>query len=132
MNEEKIKQGGNMVEQNYKNELIQTLLEYYHYSVPGICYGQIKQYHDKLGMSYEGMYKTFLYVLEVKGLTFENQYGIGFVKVFYQEGHNYVRKQINNKPQIKTSRRQIIIKKRNHKPVLKKINLGDLDNESDR
>lgn len=116
-----------MVEQDYKNELIQTLLKYYHYSIPGICYGQLRNYHDKLGMTYEGMYKTFLYVLEVKGLAFDAKYGIGYVKVFYRDGHNYTKKPVNNKPQIKTSRRQIVIKKQNHKPVLKKIDLGDLD-----
>ena len=106
---------------------MQMILKYYHFSVPGICYGQIKQYHDKLGMSYKGMYNTFLYVLEVKGLTFEAKYGLGYVKYFYQEGHNYSKKSTNNKPQIKTSRRQIVIRKQNHKPVLKRIDLGDLD-----
>lgn len=116
-----------MVEQNYKNELIQMLLKYFHYSIPGICYGQLRNYHDKLGMTYEGIYKTFLYVLEVKGLTFEAKYGIGFVKVFYREGHNYTRKITNNKPQIKTMRREIVIKKQKHRPVIKKIDLGDLD-----
>lgn len=116
-----------MNEEKYKNELIQTLLKYFHYSVPGICYGQIKNYHDKLGMSYEGIYKTFLYVLEVKGLAFDAKYGIGFVKVFYRDGHNYVRKTINNRPRIKTTRKEIVIKKQKHRPVIKKIDLGDLD-----
>jgi hypothetical protein len=116
-----------MNEDDYKNDLTQIILKYYHFSVPGVVWGQIRQYHDKLGMTYEGMFKTFLYVLEVKGLTFENKYGIGFVKVFYQEGYNYTKRSANNKPYTKTSRRQIVIKKQNHKPVLKKIDLGDLD-----
>ena len=116
-----------MNEENYKNDLTQMILKYYHYKVPGLVWGQLKNYHDKLKMTYEGIYKTFLYVLEVKGLTFDVKYGIGFVKVFYQEGHNYTKRSVNNKPQIKTSRRQIVIKKQNHKPVLKKIDLGDLD-----
>ena len=116
-----------MNEENYKNDLTQMILKYYQYKVPGLVWGQLKNYHDKLKMTYEGMCKTFLYVLEVKGLTFEAKYGLGYVKYFYQEGHNYSKKPINNKPQIKTSRRQIIIKKQNHKPVLKKIDLGDLD-----
>lgn len=116
-----------MNEEDYKKELTEMVLKYYHFSVPGICYGQIKQYHDKLGMSYEGMYKTFLYVLEVKGLTFENKYGIGYVKFFYQEGHNYVRRSNDDKPKIKTSRRKIVIKKQKHRPVLKKIDLREID-----
>lgn len=119
-----------MTEQDYKNSLNQMLLKYYKYRVPGLVWGQIKNYHDKLGMSFEGMYKTFLYVLEVKGLTFEAKYGIGFVKVFYREGHNYVKRTTNNSPHTKTTRRKIVIKKQKHRPVLKKIdleNLGDLD-----
>ena len=114
-------------EQVYKSDLTQMLLKYYHYHVPGLIWGQLKNYHDKLGMSYEGMYKTFLYVLEVKGLTFDAKYGIGFVKVFYREGHNYVKKQTVKKPQIKTSGRKIVIKRQKHKPILRKIDLGDLD-----
>lgn len=116
-----------MNEDDYKNDLTQMVLKYFHFQVPGICWGQLRNYHDKLGMSYEGLYKTFLYVLEVKGLTFDAKYGIGYVKVFYRDGHNYTKRSINNKPQIKTSRRQIVIKKQSHKPVLKKIDLGDLD-----
>ena len=69
-----------MTEEDYKKELVQMIHKYYHYKVPGIVWNQIKKYHNKLGMSFEGMYKTFLYVLEVKGLTFEKQYGIGYVK----------------------------------------------------
>lgn len=116
-----------MNEDDYKNNLTEMILKFYHYKVPGLCWGQLRNYHDKLKMSYEGMCKTFLYVLEVKGLTFDIKYGIGFVKVFYQEGHNYTKRSVNNKPYTKISRRQIVIKKQNHKPVLKKIDLGDLD-----
>lgn len=102
-------------------------LKYYHYKVPGLVWGQLKNYHDKLGMTYEGMYRTFLYVLEVKGLTFEVKYGIGYVKFFYQEGHNYVKRSNDDKPKIKTSRRKIVIKKQKHRPVLKKIDLREID-----
>lgn len=116
-----------MNEEDYKNSLTQMILKYYHFKVPGLVYGQIKQYHDKLGMTYEGIYKTFLYVLEVKGLTFENKYGIGYVKYFYREGHNYTKKLINDRPYVKTGRRQITIKKQSHKPILKKINLNEID-----
>lgn len=116
-----------MTEEEYKKELTKMIQRYYNFKVPGIIYNQIKKYHDKLGMSYEGMYKTFLYVLEVKGLTFEAKYGIGYVKFFYQEGHNYTRKSHNNKPHIKTERRQIIIKKQKHRPVVKKINIREID-----
>lgn len=114
-------------EQIYKDKLTQMILRQYHYKIPGICWGQLNNYHDKLKMSYEGMYKTFLYVLEVKGLTFEAKYGIGYVKFFYQEGHNYVRRSNNDKPQIKTSRRKIVIKKQKHRPVVKKIDLREID-----
>ena len=118
-----------MTEQDYKNSLNQMLLKYYKYRVPGLVWGQLKNYHDKLEMSYEGIYKTFLYVLEVKGLTFENKYGIGLVKYYYKEGHNYTKKStINNaSPKVESLRRQITIKKRKHKPVLKTIDLGDID-----
>lgn len=116
-----------MTEQEYKDSLTQMILKYYHYKVPGLVYGQLKNYHDKLGLSFEGMYKTFLYVLEVKGLTFEQKYGIGYIKYFYQEGKNYVRKSHNNKPHIKTERRQITIKRQKHRPVVKKINMEDID-----
>ena len=75
-----------MTEEDYRKELIQMIQKYYHYKVPGIVYNQIKKYHDKLGFSNQWMYKTFLFVLEVKGLTFEAQYGLGWVKYFYQEG----------------------------------------------
>lgn len=116
-----------MNEEDYKKNLTQMILKFYHYKVPGVVFGQLKNYHDKLGMTYEGMYKTFLYVLEVKGLTFEKKYGIGFVKVFYGEGHNYARKTTNNKPHTKTTRRKIVIKKQSHRPVIKKIDLGDIE-----
>lgn len=116
-----------MNEEDYKNSLTQMILKYYKYKVPGLVWGQLKNYHDKLGMTYEGMHKTFLYVLEVKGLTFEDKYGIGYVKFFYQEGHSYLKRSNNDKPQIKTSRRKIIIKKQKHRPVLKKIDLREID-----
>lgn len=116
-----------MTEQDYKNSLTQMILKYYHFKVPGLVYGQIKQYHNKFGLTYEGMYKTFLYVLEVKGLTFEQKYGLGYVKYFYKEGHNYVRRQSNNKPQVKTDRRQITIKRQSHKPVVHKIDLNEIE-----
>lgn len=115
-----------MNEEDFKNSLTQMILKYYKYKVPGLVFGQIKQYHDKLGMTYEGMYKTFLYVLEVKGLTFEAKYGIGYVKFFYQEGKNYTRKSHNNNPQTKITRRQITIKKQSHKPVVQKININEI------
>lgn len=116
-----------MSEEDYKKELTEMVLKYYHFHVPGLIWGQIKNYHNKLGMTYEGIYKTFLYVLEVKGLIFENKYGLGYVKFFYQEGHNYVRRSNNDKPQIKTSRRKIVIKKQKHRPVVKKIDLDDIE-----
>lgn len=116
-----------MNEEDYKKELIQIIQRYYRYKVPGIVFNQIKKYHDKLGLSYEGMYKTFLFVLEVKGLMFEKQYGIGYVKFFYQEGHNYTKKLHNSKPQIKMSRREITIKKQKHRPVVKKIDIREID-----
>ena len=118
-----------MTEQDYKNSLNKMLLKYYKYRVPGLVWGQIKNYHDKLGMSYEEMYKTFLYVLEVKGPTFEKQYGIGYVKYFYQEGRSYTRKLNNDKPHVKTERRQITIKRQSHRPVVKKIDIREIDNE---
>ena len=116
-----------MTEQEYKNSLNQMLLKYYKYHVPGLVWGQLKNYHDKLGMTYEGIYKTFLYVLEVKGRTFEVKYGIGLVKYFYQEGKNYTRKSHNNKPHTKITRREITIKKQKHRPVVKKIDIREID-----
>lgn len=116
-----------MTEEDFRKELIQMIQKYYKYKVPGIVWNQIKKYHDKLGLSFEGMYKTFLFVLEVKGLTFEAKYGLGRVRYFYREGHNYVKKSINNKPHVKTERREITIKKQKHRPVLKKINMEDID-----
>ena len=116
-----------MTEEDYKKELIQMIQKYYHYKVPSMIWNQIKKYHDKLNLSYKGMYNTFLYVLEVKGLTFEAKYGIGYVKFFYQEGHSYTRRSHNSKTQIKTSRREITIKKQSHKPVVQKIDLNDIE-----
>ena len=116
-----------MNEQDYKNSLTQMILKYYRYKVPGLVWGQMKNYHDKLNMSYRGMYNTFLYVLEVKGFTFEQKFGIGYVKFFYQEGKNYTRKSHNNKPQTKTTRKYVTIKKRKHRPVVKKIDLREID-----
>lgn len=115
-----------MTEQDYKNSLTQMILKYYHYKVPGIVYAQLKIYHNKLNMSFQGMYNTFLYVLEVKGLTFEAKYGIGYVKYFYQEGKNYTRKSHNSKPHVKTERREITIKKQKHRPVVKKIDIREI------
>ena len=116
-----------MNEEDYRNNFNQMILKYYHYKVPGLVWGQIKNYHDRLGMNFEGMYKTFLYVLEVKGLTFENKYGIGLVKFYYREGCNYSRKQVENKPHVKTTRREITIKKQAHKSVVQKIDLKEID-----
>lgn len=116
-----------MNEDDYKNDLTQMILKYYHYKVPGIVWGQMKNYHDKLGMGYKEMCKTFLYVLEVKGLTFEQKYGLGYVKYFYQEGRNYTRKSHNNKPQAKLTRRQITIKKQKHRPIVQKIDLNKIE-----
>lgn len=116
-----------MNEDDYKNDLTQMLLKYYHFSVPGIVWGQLKNYHNNLKMTYEGMCNTFLYVLEVKGLAFDAKYGIGYVKVFYRDGHSYTKNPVNNKPQIKISRRQITIKKQSHRPILKKLDLSEID-----
>ena len=116
-----------MNEEDYKKELTEMVMKYYHFRVPGLVWGQLKNYHDKLKLSYEGMYHTFLYVLEVKGLTFEAKYGIGYVKFFYQEGHNYVKRSNNDKPQIRTSRRKIVIKKQEHKSIVQKIDLKEID-----
>lgn len=116
-----------MNEEDYKKELTEMVLKYYHFHVPGLVWGQIKNYHDKLGMPYREIYNTFLYVLEVKGLTFENKYGLGYVKFFYQEGHNYSRKQVENKPHVKTARRKIVIKKQAHKSVVQKIDLNEIE-----
>ena len=116
-----------MTEEDYKKELIQMIQRYYHYKVPGIVYNQIRKYHDKLGFSYEGMYKTFLHVLEVKGLIFEKKYGIGYVKHFFQEGKSYTRKSHNNNPQTKITRRKITIKKQSHKPIVQKIDLNEIE-----
>lgn len=116
-----------MNEEDYKKELNNLVLRTYKYKVPGVCWGQIKNYHNKLNMSYEGMYKTFLYVLEVKGKTFERNYGLGWVKIFYQEGHNYHRKQVNNKPNTKVTRREIKIKKKAHRPIVEEIDLKEID-----
>lgn len=116
-----------MNEENYKNDLTQMILKYYHFHVPGLVWGQLKNYHDKLGFSYREMYNTFLYVLEVKGLMFEQKFGIGYVKYFYQEGKSYTRKSHNNKPRTKITRRQIIIKKQSHKPVVRKIDLNEIE-----
>ena len=73
------------------------------------------------------MYNTFLFVLEVKGLTFEAKYGIGYIKFFFQEGKSYTRKSHNDKPHVKTERRQITIEKQSHKPVVQKIDLNDIE-----
>lgn len=116
-----------MNEDDYKKELTEMILKCYHYKVPGLVWGQLKNYHGKLGMSYEGLYKTFLYVQEVKGLTFENKYGIGLVKYYYKEGYNYSRKQVENKPHTKTTRRKIVIKRQAHKSVVQKIDLKEID-----
>lgn len=116
-----------MNEEDYKNNLTQLILKYYHYRVPGLIWGQLKNYHDKLGMSYEGMYRTFLFVLEVKGGTFESKYGLGLVKYFYKEGSRYEKKSNNNKPHTKTTRRRIVIKKQAHKSVVQKIDLKEID-----
>lgn len=116
-----------MSEQDYKNNFTQMLLKYYHFSVPGLVWGQIKNYHDKLGMTYEGLYKTFLYVLEVKGLTFEKKYGLGYVKYFYKEGHNYVKRQVVDGPQVKSTRKHVTIKRQSHRPVVKKIDMRGID-----
>ena len=116
-----------MNEQDYKKELVKMIQRDYQYKVPGIVWNQIKKYHDKLGMSYEGMCNTFLFVLEVKGLMFEDKYGIGYVKVFYREGYNYTRKSHNSKPHTKLTRRQITIKKQIHKPVVQKIDLNEIE-----
>lgn len=115
-----------MTEQDYKKELVKMIQKYYKYHVPGIVWNQIRKYHDKLGMSYEGMHKTFLFVLEVKGLTFEAKYGLGYVKYFYQEGKNYTRKSHNNNHHTKTTRREITIKKQKHRPVVKKIDIREI------
>lgn len=116
-----------MTEQEYKNNLTQMILKYYRYKVPGLVFGQIKQYHDKFGMTFKGIYNTFLYVLEVKGLTFEQKFGIGYVKYFYQEGKNYTRKSHNDKPQVKSTRRHVTIKKQKHKPIVQKIDLNEIE-----
>lgn len=115
-----------MNEEDFKKELTETILKNYHYRVPGLVWGQLKNYHDKLKLSYEGMYKTFLFVLEVKGATFENKYGLGLVKYYYREGHNYSRKQVENKPHVKTARREVVIKKQAHKSVVQKIDLKEI------
>lgn len=116
-----------MNEDDYKNDLTQMILKYYHFSVPGIVWGQLKNYHEKLGMSYCGMLNTFQYVLEVKGKTFEKNYGLGWIKIFYQEGCNYHHRKQEYKPHTKVTRREIKIKKSKHKPVLKTLDFKEID-----
>lgn len=116
-----------MNEDDYKNDLTQMILKYYHFSVPGIVWGQLKNYHEKLGMSYCGMLNTFQYVLEVKGKTFEKNYGLGWIKIFYQEGCNYHHRKQEDKPHTKVTRREIKIKKSKHKPVLKTLDFKEID-----
>lgn len=113
-----------------RTDLVNALRsEYDTATLPGMVLSQIKNFH-KSGMSYQGMLNTFDYIHEVKGKTFERQYGIGLIKFFYDEGNKYEsgnhKKMADNKQSVKTSvvtinlpdKKQTIIKKMDEKGLL--------------
>lgn len=78
-----------MQEDSEKEQFYRCLRGVYHtFNLPGIVYSQIKK-NLKDHMTYLGMYNTIQYLQDKKGYVFENKYGIGLVKEYYYEGHNY-------------------------------------------
>lgn len=115
-----------MNDYEFRQSLTALLLEDYKSDyLPRIVIAQIKKYR-KIGMTYEGMYNTALWIKQNKGVTFEKKYGIALVKYYY-DSHSRYKENNTNDNQTKSNNATVIISKpkRRHKQI-REINGDDL------
>lgn len=93
--------------------------------LPSIVSNQIKKYR-KLGMTYEGMYHTALYLKKEKGIVFERKYGIGLVKQYYDSYSSYNENSTNDDQTTGNDAVVIIAKPKRRRKQIKEINGDDL------
>ena len=75
-----------LLEQNLIRDLVNYLkLD----NVPGMILSQIKKYVEEYNYTYTGISYTIWYYTEVLNKEYESQYGIGFVKYYYNEAKDY-------------------------------------------
>ena len=75
-----------LLEQNLLRDLINFLqLE----NIPGLITQQIRKYVTEYNYTYPGISYTVWYYLNVLNKSFDKQYGIAFVKYYYDEAKDY-------------------------------------------
>lgn len=93
--------------------------------LPSMVENQIKKYL-KMGMTYEGMYRTATWLKREKGIVFERKYGIGLIRHYYDSYSSY--KEDNKNDNQATGREAVVViakPERRHKQI-KEINGDDL------
>lgn len=93
--------------------------------LPSIVSNQIKKYR-KMGMTYEGMYHTALYLKKEKGIVFERKYGIGLVKQYYDSYSSYDENSTSNDQATGNNAVVVIAKPKRRRKQIKEINGDDL------
>ena len=98
--------------------------EYKQVVLPSMVYAQIKKYIS-IGMTYEGMLKTMEWIKTNKNVKFDLTYGIGLIKYYYADHHNYVQKKRDS--DVRYDKSVVVIKppKRKRKQI-SKISEDDL------
>lgn len=75
-----------LLEQNLLRDLVQFMqLE----NIPGMITQQIKKYVNEYNYTYPGISYTVWYYLNVLNKSYDKQYGIAFVKYYYDEAKDY-------------------------------------------
>lgn len=75
-----------LLEQNLLRDLVQFMqLE----NIPGMITQQIKKYVNEYNYTYPGISYTVWYYLNVLNKSYDKQYGIAFVKYYYNEAKDY-------------------------------------------
>ena len=123
--------------EDYKN-LISYICKIFKIDAPtGAIMKQIKSYRDKYNYSYAGIQYTLWYCYEILELTIEQQFGISFVKTYYNKAENYYEKGVKTREIVeKWSNEKFktkIVKRNNNirfrKPIL--IDLNDIAKDGD-
>lgn len=108
-----------MNDYEFRQALTSLLLEDYKSDyLPGIVTAQIKKYR-KIGMTYEGMYNTALWIKQNQNVMFENKYGIALIKYHYDSHSSYKENSADDNQQAKVINATVIISKpkRRHKQI---------------
>ena len=75
-----------LLEQNLLRDIVKYLKVE---NIPGMIIQQIKKYVEEYKYTYTGISYTIWYYTEVLNKEYESQYGIGFVKYYYNEAKDY-------------------------------------------